>query len=425
MALFRNRTFVLLCAGQTVSMVGTQVSQLALPLLVLDLSGSPALTGVFVALRTIPPLLLLLPAGARVMLLSDAARALVLGSVPITLALGGPILPLLGIVALVEGAFNTFFTVAETACLPQVVSQDQLPRAISIDNTSDQISRMVGPTLGGALYGLGRSVPFAIDAISYAVSVVSLLFIRVPFQQPRSTSPRTESLVHEIRAGLRYLAHHRVLRVLVILVGGLNFCSYGYPLIMIVRAQELGAEPSTIGLMFASGGIGGIVGALLAPKLLRRYGVGTTMLVASWVWVLTWPPFALAPSLPWLALTNAVGWIIVPIHGITQLSYRLKTVPDGLQGRVNSIYRLIAFGGQPVALALSGLLLQSFGPVATIWLIALPQAALVLVTTLGGYLRNIDRGSRPPSGGGQRVLGDAHEGAQAVEAETDAAFHRA
>lgn len=398
MALFHNRAFVLLCTGQAISMVGTQVSQLALPLFVLDLSRSAALTGIFVALRTIPPLLLLLPAGAwldrwdrkRVMVVSDTARALVLGSIPVAVAWGGPVLPLLGIVAIVEGAFNTFFTVAETACLPQVVSEGELSRAIAIDNTSDQVSRMVGPTLGGALYDLGRTVPFAVDAISYAASVICLLFIRVPFQQPRSTAMRAESLGHEIRAGLRHLAHHPVLRVLVILVGGLNFCSYGYPLIMIVRAQELGADPRTIGLMFASGGIGGIVGAVLAPKLLRRFGVGKMMIAASWVWVLTWPPFGFAPSLAWLALANAIGWIVVLIHGITQLSYRLTTVPDPLQGRVNSVYRLIAFGGQPVALALTGLLLQRFGPVTTVWLITLPQAALVFATTLGGYLRDID-----------------------------------
>jgi predicted MFS family arabinose efflux permease len=398
MALLRNRAFILLAAGQAVSTIGTQVSQLALPLLVLDLSGSPALTGVFVALRTVPPLLLLLPAGAwldrwdrkRVMLLSDAARALTLATIPAALVFGWPILALLGAVALVEGVFNTFFAVAQTACLPRVVGDDQLAQAISIDNTSDQVSRLVGPTLGGALYGLGRGVPFAVDALSYAASVVSLLFIRVPFQQTGG-APTATTLVEDILAGLRWLGRHPVLRVLVILVGGLNFCSYGYPLILIVRAQQLGADAPTIGLLFASGGVGGILGALAAPALQRRLGLGATMLVASWVWVLTWPPYALAPSLPWLAVANAVGWVVVPIHGITQLRYRLAAVPDAFQGRVNSVYRLIAFGGQPLALAISGLLLQSVGPVATVWLITLPQAALVLVTTWGSYLREMDQ----------------------------------
>jgi MFS family permease len=404
MRLLRNRDFVILCAGQAVSMVGSQVSQLALPLLVLDVSGSAALTGVFIALRTVPPLVLLLPAGAwldrwdrkRAMLLSDAARALILAGIPLGLAFGWPMLPLLGLAALAEGVFNTFFSVAETACLPQVVRPDQLAQAVSIDRTTEQVSHLVGPSLGGALYSLGRAIPFAVDALSYAASVVSLLFIRVPFQQARAGSdhaqehaPSRTRLLDEIRVGVRFLAQHPVLRVLVVLVGGLNFCSYGYPLIMIVRAQELGADAAAIGLIFASGGVGGIVGSLLAPRLLRRYGAGPMLLVTSWLWVILWPPTALAPTLGWLAIVEVLAWVVVVLHGITHQSYRLASVPDVLQGRVNSVFRLIAFGGQPLSLALSGLLLQSFGAVATVWLITLPQALLVLVTTWTGGLRAV------------------------------------
>jgi MFS family permease len=353
---------------------------------------------------------LLLPAGAwldrwdrkRAMLLSDAARALLLASIPLGLGFGWPMLPLLGLVALAEGVFNTFFTVAEAACLPQVVRPDQLAQAISVDRTTEQISHLLGPSLGGALYGLGRAVPFATDALSYAASVVSLLFIRVPFQQARVISDRAQgpavsaaSLLDEIRVGVRFLAQHPALRVLVVLVGGLNFCSYGYPLIMIVRAQDLGADPATIGLIFASGGVGGIAGSLLAPRLLRRYGAGSMLLVTSWLWVISWPPTALAPTLGWLAAVEVVGWVIVLLHSITHQSYRLASVPDALQGRVNSVFRLIAFGGQPLSLAVSGLLLQSFGAVATVWLITLPQALLVLATTWSGALRTVQTPHAP------------------------------
>lgn len=388
MSLIRNKAFLLLALGQGVSMFGTQVSQLALPLLVLDLTASPAITGLFVGLRNIPQIVLLLPAGAlldrwnrkRVMLVSDSARALALGSVPVALLVGGPALYLLALVALVEGVFNTFFTVAEQACLPHVVEPQELPHALAVDNTSDQLSRMAGPSLGGFLYVIGHGVPFAADAISYAASVVSLLFIKVPFQAERAVAS-TDGLLAQMRAGMAYLLRHPVLRLLVVLVGGLNFCSQGYPLIMIVRAQELGADAQTIGLLFASGGIGGIVGAIAAPRLQQRLGVGRMVMLASWIWVLTWPPFALAPDLRWLAVANALGWIIVPIHAIAQLSYRLQVIPDALLGRVNSVYRLIAFGGQPLALALTGVLLQSFGAVNTVWLITLPQLVIVIAVT--------------------------------------------
>jgi hypothetical protein len=263
---------------------------------------------------------------------------------------------------------------------------------VSVDVTTTQVAQTVGPGLGGWLYTLGQSLPFAVDAVSYAASVVSLLWIRVPFQQSRPNKPVQQHLLVEIRTGLAYLMHHPVLRTLAVLVGGLNFCSQGYPVLLIVRAQELGADPQTIGLLFASGGAGGILGALVAPKLQRMFGVGTLLMLSSWVWVLTWPPFALAPSLGWLAVANAVGWIIVPIQGVTQLSYRLQLIPDVLQGRVNSVFRLIAFGGQPAALLLTGVLVQAVGAPATVWLITAPQLVLVAATTLRGSAL---RGARP------------------------------
>jgi MFS family permease len=207
-SLLRNKAFVLLAAGQAVSMFGTQVSQLALPLLVLDLTGSPAITGAFVALKNVPPLLLLLPAGAwadrwdrkRVMLLSDTARALALGIVPIALIVNWPALPLIGLAALVEGIFNTLFTTAEQASISRVVAPKDLAHALSVDNTSDQLSRMAGPTLGGLLYTLGRGIPFAVDAVSYTASVISLLFIKVPFQAHERKEASLHLLLRSARA---------------------------------------------------------------------------------------------------------------------------------------------------------------------------------------------------------------------------------
>lgn len=333
MSLLHNRAFVLLAAGQAVSAIGSQFSLLAIPLLVLDLTASPAVTGLFAALRTVPPLVLLLPAGAwvdrwdrkRVMLVSDAARACVVGSVPLALVFDAPVLPLLAMAAVVEGVFNAFFGVAENATLPNLVPAEQLPRAVSIDVTSTQLAQTVGPGLGGWLYVLSRGLPFTVDAVSYAFSVLTLLCIHVPFQPTRTRKAGRRHLLAEIRAGLAYLMHHRGLRTLVVLVGGLNFCSQGYPVLLLVRARDLGADPQTIGLLFATGGLGGLLGALVAAKLQRTFGVGTVLIVSSWVWVLTWPPFALAPSLGWLAVANAVGWIVVPIQGVTQLSYRLQS----------------------------------------------------------------------------------------------------
>jgi len=180
--LWRNRDYMLLWSGQIVSSVGGQISQLAFPLLVLALTHSPLQAGLLGALRAIPFTLLTVPAGAlvdrwdrkRVMILSDTGRAVALASVPIALALGRLTLPQLYLVTLVEGTLFTFFNSAESACLPRVVPPVQLPAAVAQNQIVDALATMLGPALSGILYGVGRAVPFLVDAISYAASILSL-----------------------------------------------------------------------------------------------------------------------------------------------------------------------------------------------------------------------------------------------------------
>src|SRR6266702_3234489 len=159
-ALWRNRDYVLLWSGQMISSVGTRVSMLAFPLLVLAINHSPAQAGLIGAMRTLPYALLILPAGAlvdrwnrkRVMILCDIGRAIALGSIPIALILGHLTIAQLYIVSLVEGTLFTFFGLAETACLPQVVSKEQLPTAVAQGMVIDSVSGLIGPSIGGVLY---------------------------------------------------------------------------------------------------------------------------------------------------------------------------------------------------------------------------------------------------------------------------------
>ena len=152
-------------------------------------------------------------------------------------------------------------------------------------------------------------------------------------------------------------------------------------------AQGLGASPAEIGLLFASGGAGGVLGALLVAPLQRRFSFGRIMIVTTWIWALTWPLYAYAPNLLLLGVANAIGFVIVPIYMGTQFSYRLALIPDPLRGRVNSAFRLLSFGVQPLSLALTGALLQAVGPEATVWIIMTPQVALALAATLYRPLR--------------------------------------
>lgn len=392
--LWRNRDFLLLISGQTVSSVGSQVSLIAFPLLILALTNSPAQTGLMTALRGLPFALFCLPAGAlidrwdrkRVMIICDIGRAIALGSIPLALALGHLTYLQLYAVSLVEGTLFVFFNLAETACLPHVVSKEQLPSAVAQNEVLYSISSVVGPALGPILYGIGRSIPFLADGISYAVSAFSLFFIRTKFQEERDAEPR--KLWTEIGEGMTWLWHNPLVRFIAVLTFGLITPCSGYVLIIIILAKDLHASNIVTGLIFAGGGIGSVVGALLVVPLQKRFSFGQLMIGTAWLWVVGWILYAFAFS-PWVLLVaNLVGFVVVPVYMMVQFSYRLALIPDRLQGRVNSVFRLIAFGSQPVGLALTGVLLQVMSPAAVVLVLSIPQIVLAIAVTLNSHVRN-------------------------------------
>ena len=389
----RNGDFWRLWGGQVVSSVGSQVSGLALPLLILALTHSAARAGLLAALRGLPYALLCLPAGAlvdrwdprRVMLLCDTGRALALGSVPLALALGHLNLAQLYWVTLIEGTLFVFFNQAESNCLVRVVSKEQLPDAVARNEAVYGVSGLIGPSLGGILYGLGRGVPFLTDAVSYALSVVALLSLKTDVRPlPSAEKPH---LGREIGEGLRWLRAHPVIRFVALLTGVLMASCAGWSLLLIVLAQRFGAGPPAIGLLLATGGVGSLIGSALVPVLQKRLRFGPLLIGAAWVWAVTWLFYALAPSLVLLGIGNALSFIVVPIYLGVQYAYRLGQIPDGLQGRVNSVFRLIAFGSGPLGLALTGLLIQRIGPVETVLVTTLPQLALCVLATTHKSLR--------------------------------------
>ena len=393
--LWRNADYLRLWSGQVASSIGSQVSGLALPLLVLALTHSPAKAGGMAALRGLPYLLLCLPAGAlvdrwdprRVMLACDTGRALALASVPLALAFGHLSLAQLCVVTVIEGTLFVFFNQAESNCLVRVVSKEQLGAAVAQNEAVYGISGLIGPSLGGLLYGLGRGVPFLTNAVTYALSVAALLLLRSdvrPAPRPEGPAPH---LGREILEGLRWLYAHEVIRFLAVLTGVLMCCCSGWALILIVLAQHLGASPLTVGILTGTAGAGSVAGSLLTVPMQKRFRFGPLMIGSAWVWALTWLLFAWTPSLLALGLVTALSSVVVPIYLTTQYAYRLKRIPDHLQGRVNSVFRLIAFGSGPIGLGLTGVLLQKLGPLWTILITFAPQLVFSVAATLYRPLR--------------------------------------
>jgi predicted MFS family arabinose efflux permease len=395
--LWRNRDFVLLWTGQVVSVLGTRVTGVAYPLLVLALTHSPAKAGIVGFAQSLPFMLFYLPAGAlvdrwnrkRVMLVAEAGRALALGSIAVALAFGSATLAQIIAVAFVEGSCFVFFRLSESSALPHIVPRQQLPTAIAQNQAREQGADLAGQPLGGVLFGIGRSLPFLFDAISYAVSLVSLLFIRVAFQEERE--PRRTRLLADIREGVSWLWNQTFLRVSVLLVTISNFVFSAVYLALIVRAKELGASPSLIGVMLAFGGVGALLGSLAAPAIQRRVHPKVVVIGSLWLWAITAPLLAAVPNAVAIGSIWGVTTIGGPVFNVSLASYRYALVPDRLLARVQSAALVVAWGAVPLGQLAAGLLLSSTGALKTILSLAGLNVVAALLTTGARSIRQAPR----------------------------------
>jgi len=397
--LWRNRNFMLLWSGQTISAMGSRVSQIAFPLLVLALTPSAALAGVVGGIRILPFILLSLPAGAlvdrwnrkRLMIICDTGRALALGAIPLAIILGRLSVPLILAATLVEGTCYVFFSLAELASIPRVVRGEQLSTALALNEVGTDVAEVAGPALGGMLFGLARALPFVADALSYVVSVLSLLGIRSQFQQER-TEPR-QPLWQAIRAGIAWLLRHRLVRLLAILTAAANMAEFSFMLLIVVVTTRSHLGSSTTGLILAAGSLSGLIVAPLTPLLQKRIAFGRLIISMQWLYALTLPFFALAQSPLALALVTGVFFGIGTVLALMQYTYRLSVIPDEMQGRVNSVYRLLVLTGQGIGPVLTGLLLQLWNPEGVIAVFTILLIALAGVASVSTAIRHADSNS--------------------------------
>jgi MFS family permease len=393
--LSRNRDFLLLWTSQAVSVLGSQVSGIAYPLLVLALTDSATKTGIVASAFLLPTLLLHLHAGAlidrwnrkRVMLACEAVRGLGAASIVVALAVDRLTFEQIVVVAFIEGTLWISFGLAELAALPRVVTPARVSEAIARNESRTYAATLVGPPLGGALFALGRAVPFLVDAVSYLLSLLLVCRIRSELQEERE--PAARRMHHEIREGIAWLWHQPFLRYSVFLVGGINVVVNSVILVAIVHARRDDVHPSLIGAMIAAVGIGGLLGSLAAPRLQRR--LHTRVVVLGILWLDALLLFVLVPTanpLVFGAVFGSIGFL-GPIWNSVVTGYRVAIVPDRLQGRVNSAARLVAFGTQPLGFVLAGVAADIVGTVAAIVGFAALMLALAIAATLTPSVRRV------------------------------------
>ncbi len=410
----RNRDFALLWSSQVVSTVGTRVTSVAYPLLVLLLTGSPTLAGVVGFAQTLPFLLLYLPGGAwvdrwdrrRTMVACELGRMLALGSIAVTAALGGihaVTVPQLVAVAFVEGGLFVLFDLAEGAALPRLVAAEQVPTAVAWNQARTQGADLVGQPLGGALFAIAPALPFAVDAASYLLSGGAVAAIRTRLQGERA--PTTDRLRTRIAEGMRFVRRSAFLRETVGIVGWMNLVFNGTFLVLIVRAQRLGGSPGQIGLMLAAYGAGGILGAVAAPAIQRRLSGRLVLVAVAWLWTAVGIALAFAPSLVWLAVLVFVINLFGAPYNVVIAARMYRLVPEEIFGRVRSVGRIVAWGTIPIGTLLGGVLADKLGASRALLVFGLAMVPVAVASAASPGMRSVDDPltdlpERPPGGAG-------------------------
>jgi MFS transporter len=389
----RNRDFVLLQVGQALSTVGSEASGIAYTLLVLALTGSPAKAGLASFARLVPYALFALPAGVAsdrfnrkwLMIWADVVRVLALGSLGVSAATGHVTLLQILIVAFVEGTMFVIFNIAEIGAVRSVVPALQLQRAFATEQARMSAVYLAGPPLGGALFGLARSLPFLVDAVSYAFSTGTLLAMRTPFQEEREER-ETAGLLMQIKEGLAWLWGHGFLRTCALLFVGGNFLFGALELILIVAAKRQGYSAAVIGGLVSATGAFSLLGSIAAPRFLRLLPMRTVLVLAAWL-SLGIVAFVAEPNV--IVLVAGTGPLIFfnPTVNAMVIGYRVAIVPDRLQGRVNSVARSLALLAFPLGPVAAGLLLASYSVRVAAAFVLAGFVILAIVTTVNRSIR--------------------------------------
>jgi MFS family permease len=366
-ALRHNRRFQALWIGSAVGFLGIEAADVGYPLTVLALTGSPATAGLFGVVQLVATLLAGLPAGAvadrydrrRVLLVGEGVRAVSAASVAVALAASHLTVPHLLAVAAVLGAVGPFSGTARMLLVRAVVPAEHLTAALTTEQLRDGLSQLIGPPLGGLLYGLRQLLPFAASAIAFAVSWLAALVVRVPPRDEPATGPAGSP---SVLAGLRTIWRNPTLRAATLLVALLN--AVGAPVLLItivaLRAQQV--APGVIGVAVAGYAVGGLIGAMLVGPLHRRFRPGRLLIGVA----LIEAPLLFGLGVPWgpwwvaaVLLCAALG---VPALSVLVDVLIFRQVPDEQRGRVIAATSVLVGIGMPVGTGLTGLLLEYLSP---------------------------------------------------------------
>ena len=374
-----NRNFRRYFIGQSISMLGDQVSLIALPLTaVLALHASPAQMGALLTTALIPNLIFSLHAGVwvdrrgrrrQMMLATDIGRGVLIATVPVAYAFGELTWAQLYVVAFLSGTLSVFFFVAYGAFFQVVVPREDYVAANSLIHGSRAFSFLAGTSLGGVLVQLLRGpYALALDAVSF---VWSAFFLgRIDAEEPPGAPHESGGLL----SGVKWIRHNAIIRAELLGVATLNLFNFMFfALFLLYATRNLGVRPATLGIVLGSASIGTLTGSFVTARISRRVGVGPTFIVGCFLFP---APLILIPAAGgpyWLILAllfvseflSGIGLMLLDIMAGT---ISAGTVPPVLRSRVSGAFMVVNYGVRPLGTTLGGILGTVIGVRSTLWI---------------------------------------------------------
>lgn len=383
-------------------MLGSSVSAMAFPLLVLHMGGSAAAVGTLTTCWMITSMACQLPGGHLADLLdrrwlmigADAIRVAIMGAIPLAAALGHLTYVQLLATMVAEAVANAAFAPAATAFLRELVPPDRLPRALGQASGFSAAANLLGPPLGGLLFGVAPMLPFVADATSYGVSGALLFTVRArprkgnpqpsgPKVQPGLPTTTAETVAdRRATAGFRWLLGRPAVMRMITFAAILNMVVPATLVAVVVLMHQRGVPAEAIGVVMACLGGGGVVGALLASRVMKWLDPAQLCLAGGGAWTIGFAVFALVTS-PWVFGPALVLMMMLsPALGVMLGTITVSAAPPRLQGRVSTAAELMTQGLAALGPVLGGLLLGELGSTG-LWLLLGALCLISTVSTVG------------------------------------------
>lgn len=397
----RNRDFRLLWCGQVTSEFGANSTAIAVPLLVLSITGSAGWAGAISTIGAALAATCRLPGGAmadrwsrrRLMLSCDGGRLGASLVLSLCLLLGHPTLLLvLGVVS-VNAILDVLFSPAETAAVSRIVPPDQLAAAFSGNEARRYAATLGGPPAGGVLYGLGPAFPFLADSVSYLISLITIAAIHTPLQAERSELT-SRSFRSEIRDGITHVMTSRFLRAVVLMAAPLNFGLSGAIFTATVALRQAGASAGAIGLAQAAVGVGGLLGASAATWITRRLPLRRLVIAVCAALAAAVTAASATSGHLLMTLPLAAGCFLAPSANTAIYARLGASTPDQVQSRVISVVVLGASATAALAPLTCGLLISAGSPPLALLACAAALLLALLVALISTGLRDRPEGRK-------------------------------